>query len=95
VSPPLLLGLTIATLYGCGCHALFGRRLWQWPLFWASALVGFFAGFAAGVGLGMEWVRLGSIPLLVSTIGALVGLWLCWFFTSPYAVSGTDSGLDR
>jgi NO-binding membrane sensor protein with MHYT domain len=83
--PPVLLGLTIATLYGCASHALLGRRLWQWPLFWISALIGFFSGYAGGVALGIDWVRIGSLPLLASTAGAVLAVWLCWFFTAPYA----------
>lgn len=88
--PPILLGLTIATFYGCACHALLGRRFWQWPLFWVSGLIGFFAGYVAGVALGLDWLRVGSVPLVMSTAGAFFTLWLCWFFTSPYATSGTE-----
>ncbi|CAN5811621.1 hypothetical protein BH20CHL1_BH20CHL1_00420 [soil metagenome] len=88
--PSLLLGLTIATIYGCGCHALVGRRLWQWPLFWTAALLGFFMGHAAGVALGVEWLRIGSVPLLAATLGAAGALWLCWFFTGSYAAVDSD-----
>lgn len=90
--PPVLLGLTIATLYGCACHALFGRRLWQWPLFWGSALLGFFGGYAVGVALGFEWLRIGSIPMAAATLGAALALWLCWFFSAPYATPDHASG---
>lgn len=90
--PPVLLGLTIATLYGCGCHALVGRRLWQWPLFWASALVGYGAGYAAGIALGLDWLRFGSTPLATATLGAGLALWLCWFFTAPYATGELTKG---
>lgn len=93
--PALLLGLTIATLYGCACHALVGRRLWQWPLFWVCAVLGFFAGYAAGIALGVEWLRVGSVPLLASTVGAIGVLWLCWFFTAPYAALNVDHSGDR
>lgn len=88
--PPILLGITIATLYGCGCHALFGRRLWQWPLFLVGALLGFFLGYAAGVALSMDWLRIGSIPLLASTLGAGFVLWLCWFFSAPFAMASSE-----
>ena len=93
--PPILLGLTIATLYGCACHALFGRRLWQWPLFWITALAGFFGGYIAGVALGIEWLRIGSVPLLASTAGAALALWVCWFFTAPYAGPGAGTGPEK
>jgi uncharacterized membrane protein YeaQ/YmgE (transglycosylase-associated protein family) len=94
LSPPVLLGLTIATLYGCACHALFGRRLWQWPLFLVAGLIGFFCGYAAGVALGFEWIRIGSLPLVASTLGAALTLWLCWFFTSPYTLNDTAPERD-
>lgn len=84
--PPVLLGLTIAVMYGCVCHTVVGRRLWQWPLFIMTAVAGFFSGYAAGVVFGIEWFRVGSLPMVASTVGAVVALWLCWFFTAPYAV---------
>lgn len=83
--PPILLSLTIATLYGCAWHAVFGRRIWQWPLFLGAAFVGFFGGYAAGVGLGIEWLRVGSVPLAAATAGAVLMLWLSWFFSAPTA----------
>lgn len=90
--PPLILSLLIATIYGCGCHVLFGRRLWQWPLFWAASIVGFFAGFAVGVGMHAEWLRIGTVPLLAATVGSVAMLWLCWFFTTPYIDSRDSPG---
>lgn len=92
--PPVLLGLTVAVMYGCVCHAVVGRRLWQWPLFLVSAVAGFFAGYAAGVAFGIEWLRVGSLPMVASTVGAVVALWLCWFFSAPYAVPVAAGGPD-
>lgn len=85
LSPALILSLTLATLYGCGFHALAGRRIWQWPLFWSASLVGFFAGFAGGVAFGLEWLRVGSVPLLAATLGAALLVGIAWFFSAPLA----------
>jgi hypothetical protein len=81
MSPSIILSLVIATVYGCGFHAVFGRRLWQWPIFWLSAVAGFFLGYVLGVATGLEFGRIGSVPLVASTFGAAVALALAWYFT--------------
>jgi predicted permease len=83
MAPSILLSLIIASFYGCLCHALVGKRLWQWPVFWAGGLVGFFLGYAGGVLAGIEWLRLGSIPLAAATLGSAAVLAACWFFSTP------------
>jgi len=82
MSPSILLSLVIATCYGCGVHAVLGRRLWQWPVFWLSAIAGFFFGYVLGVATGLELGRIGSVPLVASTLGAAALLTLAWYFTS-------------
>ena len=86
--PSILLSLTIATCYGCAFHAVFGRRLWQWPIFWGVAIAGFFLGYVLGVATGLEWGRIGSVPLVASTLGAAFALALAWYFTAPWADGG-------
>ena len=90
MSPSIILSLVIATAYGCGFHAVFGRRLWQWPIFWLSAIAGFFLGYILGVATGLELGRIGSMPLVASTLGAAVLLALAWYFTMPWAGDGGD-----
>jgi len=85
VSPSIILSLTIATALGSGFHAVLGRRLWQWPVYWACAVLGFFLGYVGGVALGLELVPLGSIPLFSSLAGALLLLGLAWYFMAPSA----------
>jgi hypothetical protein len=92
MSPSVLLSLTIATCYGCAFHALFGRRIWQWPLFWAVAIVGFLAGYVTGIATGLDAIRVGSIPLLAATLASLGALGLAWYFSAPYAVHARDQG---
>lgn len=88
MSPSIVLSLVIATAYGCGFHAVVGRRLWQWPIFWASAIAGFFAGYVLGVATGLEAGRIGSVPLVASTLGSAAVLALAWYFTAPWADAG-------
>ncbi len=87
--PSLLLSLVFALLYGSTWHVLFGRRAWQLPVYLVAAVAGFFAGFIAGVVLGIEWLRVGSIPLLASTLGASLALWGAWYLVLP--ASATQS----
>jgi len=88
MSPSILLSLAIATCYGCGFHAAFGRRLWQWPVFWSAAIAGFFLGYVLAVASGLELGRIGSVPLVASTLGAAALLALAWYFTAPWTTDG-------
>jgi hypothetical protein len=81
--PSIVLSLVLATTYGCLFHVCFGRRLWQWPLFWAVAVLGFFGGYVLGVVLGVEWLRVGSVPVAAASAGALTLLALAWYFSAP------------
>lgn len=81
--PAMLFGLVLATLYGSAFHVVFGRRLWQWPVFWIAAVAGFFAGYAAGVLLEFEAFLLGVLPLAACTLGSALLLAVAWFFSTP------------
>lgn len=83
MSPPIVLSVLIAVLYGSICHLFFGRRLWQLPVYLLSALIGFFAGFALGAAFNVEWLRVGAVPLFASSMGAFVALFICWYFSTP------------
>jgi hypothetical protein len=85
LAPAVILSLTLATFYASVFHAVAGRKLWQWPLFWGSALAGFMGGFVAGVVWDLEWLRVGDVPLLSATVGAAAVLALAWFFSAPAA----------
>jgi hypothetical protein len=43
------------------------------------------AGFAVGSAVGVEWVRLGAVPLVACSLGAFVVLFGCWYFSTPFA----------
>lgn len=88
--PSLLLSLVFALLYGSVWHVIFGRRAWQLPVYLLAAVAGFFAGFAGGVALGVEWLRVGSIPLLASTLGAALALLGAWYLVLPAPAGHTS-----
>lgn len=88
--PSLLLSLVFALLYGSAWHVLVGRRAWQLPVYLLAAAAGFFGGFAAGVALGIEWLRVGSIPLLASTLGASLALVGTWYLVLPAPAAHTS-----
>ncbi|MDI3341555.1 MAG: hypothetical protein QJR03_13610 [Sphaerobacter sp.] len=93
--PSVLLSLLLASIYGLLFHSLFGRRLWQLPCYWLAAVVGFFAGEVVAVLAGVTLLRVGTVPLATATAGALVGLGICWFFTSPPATRAQRRGARR
>jgi hypothetical protein len=81
----LVLSVLIAFLYGGVFHLFFGMRLWQLPVYLVGSLVGFLVGFAVGSVFGVEWIRLGAVPLAASSLGAFGVLFVCWFFSTPFA----------
>ena len=81
--PSVLFGLILALTIGLLFHSVFGRRLWQLPLFLVSAIVGVFAGQVIAVFAGWEFFRLGNVAIIGSSAGALLLLAVCWFFTAP------------
>ncbi len=79
----LLLACLLGSMLGLGWHALFGRRIWQLPLYWLGGVVGFLVGVMASAAAGLSLYRLGSLPLVEGTIGALLVLAVVWLLTTP------------
>ncbi len=83
MSPGLLLALTLASIVGLLFHSLFGRRLWQFPVYWAAAIIGFLAGEIASGVVGGALLRIGTVPVAEGLAGALVALAIGWLLTTP------------
>ncbi len=79
----LLIASLLGSMLGLGWHALFGRRLWQLPVYWFGGVIGFLGGIVASGVLGRAFYRLGTVPLVESTLGAIFVLILLWLFTTP------------
>lgn len=75
----IILALTLGFLF----HSIFGRRLWQLPCFLISAIVGVFAGQVISVFVDTAYLQVGNVPVVLSSLGGLAMLGLCWFFTAP------------
>ncbi|MGN6565546.1 MAG: hypothetical protein ACTHMU_23055 [Thermomicrobiales bacterium] len=82
MSPSIGLSLLLGSIYGLLCHAVVGQRWRQLPLYWAAGVVGFFAGYVGGVVGGLEFARLGVIPLLAATLGAVIALTAVYWLLS-------------
>ncbi|MDW7982807.1 MAG: hypothetical protein RMK01_11185 [Thermomicrobium sp.] len=81
----LLIVVLLGSMLGLGWHALFGRRFWQLPVYWLGGVSGFFAGTVVSGALGWASYRLGTVPVVEGTVGALVLLGLLWLFVAPSA----------
>jgi len=81
--PSLILSIVLGSIIGLLFHSLAGRRLWQLPCYWLSAVLGFLGGEALAIASGVEIFRVGTISLPAAVVGALLALGLCWFFTTP------------
>ena len=79
MSPSIVLGLLLGSLYGLLWHACLGRRPLWLPLYWAIGILGFFGGYALAALAGMRLLALGAIPLVEATVGALLALALAWW----------------
>ena len=74
MSPSVTLGFLLGSVYGLLAHLFVGRAWRELPVYWLTGVVGFFAGFIAAVLLGVELVRLGTVPLVEATLGSLACL---------------------
>lgn len=81
--PSLLFALILALTVGLLFYSIFGRKLWQLPLFLVCAIFGVLGGQVTGTLAGWDLMRVGNVPVVAAVAGALLLLWICWFFTSP------------
>ncbi|MDW8058735.1 MAG: hypothetical protein RMK01_01525 [Thermomicrobium sp.] len=79
----LLLAGLLGSMLGLAWHALFGRRLWQLPLYWLGGVLGFLGGVVASSLLGVASYRIGTVPPIEGAAGAVVVLGVLWLFTTP------------
>jgi len=71
VSPPFVLSLAVASLYGGVFHLIWGRSWGEFVLYWFTAIVGFELGQAIGDAVGLNIVMVGQVHLLESSL-------VCW-----------------
>jgi len=73
-APSAFLGLLIASAFGFLFHLVRGGRLVRLGLYLGTAWIGFFAGHFMGEWWDWRMMRLGSINLFASLLGAAMGL---------------------
>ena len=84
LAAPLVLGFLLATAYAAAFHLLFGGSGGRILVYVLASWFGFTAGYFIGRWLGLDWFSLGTVPLLVSSIGA----WSLLFFSRWLATTG-------
>lgn len=73
-APSAFLGLLIASAFGFLFHLVRGGRLVRLGLYLGTAWIGFFAGHFMGEWWDWRMLRLGSLNLFASLLGASLGL---------------------
>ncbi len=91
----LLLASLLGSMLGLGWHAVFGRRIWQFPLYWLGGVLGFGVGSLASQLLGVALYRLGTVPLVEGGLGALFVLGILWLVTTPAESARTRRARQR
>ena len=82
-------------MLGLGWHAVFGRRLWQFPIYWLGGVLGFGVGSVASQLLGVVLYRLGTVQLVEGGLGALFVLGILWLVTTPAESARTRRARQR
>jgi hypothetical protein len=82
-------------MLGLGWHALLGRRLWQLPLYWLGGVLGFLGGVVVSSLAGFGLYRVGTVPVVEGTVGALLALGALWLFTTPAGPPGPRRSVQR
>lgn len=95
MSASLILSLMLGSIFGLLAHSLLGRRLWQLPCYWLAGTGGFLAGEVFAVLGGVEFLRLGTIPLPGALAGATMATLICWFVTTLPGALNAPPGESR
>ena len=73
-SPTVLVFLLLGTAYALLFHLLGGRNIQHLILFWLMSILGFGIGFGVAGLLHLQWFVFGGVPVVESSIGALIML---------------------
>ena len=74
ISPSLVLGFTLSTLYGLVFFLVVGHGWPRFYFYWTVGVVGFFAGQAIAHLIGLAIFNLGDLNLVEGTVVSWVGL---------------------
>jgi hypothetical protein len=78
-SPAIVFSFLLATLYGSVFHWVVGGDARRLALLLLASWLGFTLGQALGEGLAL-W-RIGTVNMMSASLGAVLALWLTWWFT--------------
>ena len=75
-SPPVVLSLVVASLYGGLFHLVWGQSWGEFVLYWITSIVGFGLGQAIGNVIGLNIMMVGQVHLLEATLVSWAGLFV-------------------
>jgi len=75
-SPPVVLSLVVASLYGGLFHLVWGQSWGEFVLYWITSIVGFGLGQAIGNVIGLNIMMVGQVHLLEATLVCWAGLFV-------------------
>ena len=75
-SPPVVLSLVVASLYGGLFHLVWGQSWGEFVLYWITSIVGFGLGQAIGNVIGLNIMMVGQVHLLEATLACWAGLFV-------------------
>ena len=75
MSPAIVFGFVLATLYGLVFYVIFGYGWLRLTFYWLVSLVGFFLGqWIAGL-LGLAIFNIGELRVIEGTLASWLSLW--------------------
>ncbi len=74
IPPPLVLRVTIASLYGFVFYLLFGKGWARLPVYWVVGIIGFAIGQILTNLVGFSLFSIGSVSLLEGSLFSWVSL---------------------
>ena len=74
ISPSLVLGFCLSTLYGLVFFLVVGHGWPRFFFYWAAGVVGFFVGQSIAHLIGLAIFNLGDVNLVEGTVGSWIGL---------------------
>jgi hypothetical protein len=80
MTPSLVFGFVLATLYGLVFYVFFGRGWLRLVSYWLVSVVGFFLGQGAAGLLGLAIFNIGELRVIEGTIVSWLSLWTIRFW---------------
>jgi hypothetical protein len=75
MSPSIILGFVLGSLYGLIFFIIFGQGWFRFTIYWVISVVGFFLGQWIGGLLGLAVFNVGEVHFVEGTVVSCASLW--------------------